>query len=128
MYKEFDKLRNSHTDSTLALDWDGTTSDYPFAFFELAKRFDKIIIVTVNERISRNIVCNYLQRAAEEVNIFCCPDEKLGEVAEWKAQICNDENVALMFDDDPRVVRACHSLGVNAICVREREWKFEASS
>ncbi len=30
-----------------------------------------------------------------------------------------------MFDDNPHVVHACHNLGINAICVNERTWKFE---
>jgi hypothetical protein len=33
-----------------------------------------------------------------------------------------------MFDDNPAVVRACHALGVNAIYVRERGWKFESNA
>ena len=125
MYKEFDAVANNHISDTLALDWDETTSDYPLAFIELAKRFKRIIIVTVNDELALADVCKYLQRTQNEVQIYCCPDEHLGNVAEWKAQTCSNENVALMFDDDLRVVRACHNLGINAICVREREWKFE---
>ena len=30
--------------------------------------------------------------------------------------------MALMFDENPDVARACHKKGVNAMCVSERTW------
>jgi len=125
MYKEYDETIINKNLNILALDWDETTSDYPLAFKELAKRFERVIIVTVNDELTLDYVCEYLKRTPQEVQIFCCPNDNLEKVAEWKAQICSNERVAIMFDDNPNVVRACHNLGVNAIYVNERTWKFQ---
>ena len=125
MHKEYNETKNSYILNTLALDWDETTSDYPLAFKELSKRFDRVIIVTVNNDLTLTDVCKCLQRTPKEIQIYCCPDDNLEDIAEWKAQTCKDEYVALMFDDNPHVVRACHGKGINAICVNERTWKFE---
>ncbi len=88
MYKEYNETENSYISNTLALDWDETTSDYPLAFKKLAKRFNRVIIVTVNNELTLTEVCKCLQRTLEEIQIFCCPDDNLENIAEWKAKIC----------------------------------------
>ena len=125
MYIEFKHAQAGNAVNTLALDWDETTSDYPLAFRELARRFDRVIIVTVNDELTLDYVCQRLGITLGQTEIQCCPGDALENVGQWKAQICAEQQVALMFDDNPDVVRACHALGVNAICVRERSWKFE---
>lgn len=125
MYKEYEENSGIDAADILALDWDETTSDYPMAFRQLARRFARVIIVTVNDELTVEQACHWLHRSAADLEIFCCPDEAIDNVAEWKADICVAQNVALMFDDNPEVVRACHRKGVNAIGVSERAWKFE---
>ncbi|MBK8103640.1 MAG: HAD family hydrolase [Cellvibrionales bacterium] len=125
MYIEFKHAQTRSFLNTLALDWDETTSDYPLAFQELARRFDRVIIVTVNDELTLDYVCQHLGITPDVTEIHCCPADALENVGQWKAQVCAEQQVALMFDDNPDVVRACHALGVNAICVRERSWKFE---
>ena len=100
----------------------------PLAFRELATRFDRVIIVTVNDELEIHHASDALGLNQAMLTIFCCPDDSLHEVAEWKAVICQREGAAIMFDDSPHVVQACHKIGVNAICVSERSWKFESTS
>ena len=125
MYKEYDEAISNMTTQVLALDWDETTSDYPLAFKEIAKLYERVIIVTVNDELTVEDACLWLGRTPENLRIFCCPDDNIEDVPGWKSNVCFKEQVALMFDDNPDVVRACHNKGVNAICVSERAWKFE---
>jgi len=127
MYKEYDETISINASKILALDWDETTSDYPLAFKEMAKLFEQVIIVTVNNELTLEHACKWLGRSPEDIKIFCCPDDEIEDVPGWKSGVCLKEQVALMFDDNPDVVRACHRKGVNAICVSERNWKFEKS-
>lgn len=125
MYIEFTSPASRATTRTIALDWDETTGDYPLAFRELALGFERVIIVTVNDELTLEFVCNSLQTPPGVTQIYCCPADDLEDVGRWKARVCAEQGVAVMFDDNPDVVRACHELGVNAICVRERAWKFD---
>ncbi len=125
MYKEYSICNEIKSVNTLALDWDETISDYPLAFRALAKPYDRVIIVTVNNELTIGEACHWFERSTEDLEIFCCPYENMGDIPGWKAEVCYVEKVALMFDDNPYVVRACHQKGVNAICVSERDWKFE---
>lgn len=127
IYAEFDEARRIGADSVLALDWGEITSDYPLAFKALSQLFDRIIIVKVNEELTLQHACLWLGRSPEHLRIFCCPDDNIGDVAGWKAEVCLREKAALMFDDNPDVVRACHRNCINAICVSERAWKFHAT-
>jgi hypothetical protein len=95
------------------------------AFKELAKLYERVIIVTVNDELTLEHACKWLERSPENLRIFCCPDDQIEDVPGWKSDVCFKEQVALMFDDNPDVVRACHNKGINAICVSERAWKFE---
>ncbi|WP_223788208.1 hypothetical protein [Marinicella meishanensis] len=125
MYFEYPRNQAISTQSVLALDWEETTSDYPLAFKVLAERFERVIIVTVNDDLTTAEACECLHRSPDTLKIFCCPDEWIVDVPGWKSTVCLEQQVALMFDDSPDVVRACHKKGINAICVSERTWKFD---
>ena len=111
--------------SILGLDWDETVTDYPLSFRALAQNFQKVVIITVNDELTPEIVSQVLQRKENDVAIFCCPDEELENMAGWKAQICHQQQVDIMFDDNPAVVKACHDLRINAVCISERANKFD---
>ncbi len=127
MYKEFDEKISKSVVNTLAVDWDETTGDYPLAFRELSKRFDRVIVVTVNDELVLEDVCKHFDRTPETLDIYCFPFDRYTyeDIGPWKASVCEREKVALMFDDDPNVIRNCHKIGVNAILVSERSWKFD---
>ncbi|WP_144394555.1 hypothetical protein [Pleionea sediminis] len=125
MYIEYDETKGNSVSNVLALDWDETTSDYPLAFREIAKNYERVIIITVNDELTVDDACRWLNRKTSDLEIFCCPDDNIDDVPGWKSEVCCQHQVALMFDDNPDVVRACHLRGINAICVSERVWKFD---
>ena len=103
----------------IGLDWDGTVSDYSAAFSFLVTLFQSVVIITVNDEITPAIATNTLNLGTKLVKVEICPDEYLNTYFQWKAEICVKHEVDIMFDDDPKVVLACHKRGIHAIMVQE---------
>jgi len=109
----------------IGLDWDGTVSDYSDAFAFLASRFNSAIIITLNEGITTAMAAKTLKLEKGAITVEICPDERVADSHQWKAEICVKYDVAIMFDDDPNVILACKKQGIHAITVREFIYRFK---
>ena len=74
IYPEYTGGADAAPASVLALDWDETTSDYPLSFRELARRFERVIIVTVNDELTLDTVCQVLDLASDRAAISRLPE------------------------------------------------------
>lgn len=109
----------------IGLDWDGTVSDYSDAFAFLASRFDSVIIITVNDEITPKMASQTLKINEDFIQVIICPDERVEDYHQWKAEICVKYDVAIMFDDDPNVILACKKQRIHAITVSEFIYRFK---
>ena len=123
--KSTPKIIMDLTKFIIGLDWDGTISHYSEAFAFLASRFDSVIIITVNDEITTEIAATTLKFAENRITVEICPDERIEDYHQWKAEICVKYGVNLMFDDDPKVVLACKKRGIHAITVCEFIYRFK---
>jgi hypothetical protein len=120
--------RGTHNATTLGLDWDDTVTLYPEAFRALIKRFKKVYIITINHGVTPEETERLLEQKAD--GIYHCPDETVinGQSHIWKADVCQELNIDLMFDDDTNVINECRRRGITAIAVTPvtREARGEA--
>lgn len=108
------------TATVLALDWDGTVTAHAGALAVLAQRFDRVVIVTMNDTVTASMAAAALSYAESRIAVEICPDNQdmdFDGYAVWKARTCQAHGVRLMIDDDPGVVSACRSAGVPALLV-----------
>ena len=100
--------------SVLGLDWDDTVSAYPDGFAVLASRFDRCVIITLNDDITVEMARVYLN--VQNVRVEKCPYSRT-DFTVWKIEMCRKHKVSVMMDDDPEIVRACEAAGIYAICI-----------
>lgn len=106
--------------TVLALDWDGTVTSYADALTAMARRFDRVIIVTMNDTVTVEMAAAALSYPEPRITVEICPDDEsmdFNGYADWKAQTCQIHGAHLMIDDDPSVVSACRLAGVPALLV-----------
>ncbi|MGE5476372.1 MAG: hypothetical protein ACM3Q1_06935 [Bacteroidales bacterium] len=110
----------ANTDAILALDWDGTITCHAAALSIMAHRFDRVVIVTMNDTVTAKMAAAALSFPEAKIRVEICPEDQsmdFSGYADWKARTCLSHDVHLMIDDDPGVVAACQRAGVPALLV-----------
>lgn len=102
---------------TLGLDWDGVISHFPEEIKILARKFSRVVIITLNRTITPERVMTAFADIPAEYFLEICPDDKRDDYAAWKAETCRRHKVSLMIDDDGYVVMECRSLGIPTLAV-----------
>lgn len=111
------------TANVLALDWDGTITSYPDALTAMAGRFDRVVVVTMNDTVTATMAATALSLPVARILVEICPDDDsmdFSGYATWKARTCLRHGALLMIDDDPGVISACQQAGVPALLVSPR--------
>ena len=106
--------------SVLGLDWDDTVTAFPDGFSILAGRFDRCVIITLNDDITVETARVYLN--IENVKVEQCPYSRTDFMA-WKIEMCRKHEVSVMMDDDPDIIRACEAAGIFAIGIAGPGWR-----
>jgi hypothetical protein len=105
----------------LGLDWDGTISCYWPELRRLVACSGAIVIITLNDEITKTIAANVLGATEDRIEVCICPDDRVEDYFRWKAESCLARSIQLMIDDDLHVAQACWAAGVPTLLVAERD-------
>ena len=112
------------TEFVLGLDWDGTASHYRREVAMLAAQSSRVVIITLNDTITKASASRWLGVEPERVQVEHCPDDRVEDYWAWKAERCTAQGVALMIDDDRFVSEACWTAGIPCLWVVEKPLAF----
>ncbi len=111
---------SKNLDSCLGLDWDDTASVFPAALAVLVSRFQKCVIITLNDDLTATQACELLQIPKVEIEV--CPWSRQ-DFAAWKIEMCQKHQVSLMIDDDMEIIQACEVAGIPALWSGVPTWR-----
>ena len=106
--------------AVVGFDWDGTISAYPDAMRLLAQRFDRCVVITLNDDITPEDARRIL--GVPHVIVEACPYSRT-DFAEWKVERCRAHKVSLMVEDDPAFAAACERAGIPVLLVAVPPWR-----
>lgn len=115
----------------IGLDWDDTISLYSKGIRQLIHMAaNSIHVITLNTGITE-VHARTILSWDGPLEVHIMPDEAFTnggnyveeDVAKWKADVCDNNLVQLMLDDDEYVIRECASRGIATIRVNgEHTW------
>lgn len=102
----------------LALDWDDTITTYRQGFQVLCQNFTEVYIITLNHEVTVKMTEHVLGCSIAGIFHYPIDDTELNnETYVWKADVCEELGINIIFDDDPDVIRECEKRGISAILV-----------